>query len=165
MANRSEVTCYRTKRFRTDWRRSAKNTKNMSKIAKLTTPRGDRRLTVTCCWDATPRPPPFMVLTNIDVSKDDFGTSSSSKCWLSSLNFGRSMLIFRPPSFIDWAKSLGSNDSKSSMDLLFDEPLMEAAKDLASDSWSSTGLNRSSRNWSTSDACDGTRTRLTCEAN
>jgi hypothetical protein len=26
-------------------------------------------------------------------------------------------------------------------------------------------LNRSSRNWSTSDACDGTRTRLTCDAN
>uniref|UniRef100_A0A8W7PQ56 Uncharacterized protein n=1 Tax=Anopheles coluzzii TaxID=1518534 RepID=A0A8W7PQ56_ANOCL len=44
-------------------------------------------------------------------------------------------------------------------------PRMLAARERASDSSSSdpssTGLNRSSRNWSTSDACDGTRTRRT----
>ena len=48
-------------------------------------------------------------------------------------------------------------------------PRIEAARDLASDNPSSmfpsrTGMKRSSRNWSTSDAWLGTRTRRTCEA-
>jgi hypothetical protein len=51
---------------------------------------------------------------------------------------------------------------------LWPPPLIDAASERASDSSSrlpsSTGINRSSRNWSTSDACEGTRTRRTCDA-
>lgn len=41
---------------------------------------------------------------------------------------------------------------------------MEADNERASESWSKTGLNKSSRNWSTSEAWEGTRTLRTCDA-
>lgn len=70
-----------------------------------------------CCWDAMPRPPPFTVLANAATSHDDVELLSIAS------------------STVGWPWSS-----------LRDEPLMDAANDLASDSWSSTGLNRSSKN-------------------
>lgn len=46
-------------------------------------------------------------------------------------------------------------------------PFIDVMRERASDRssrFSNTGENRSSKNWSTSDACDGTRTRRTWEA-
>lgn len=115
----------------------------------------------TCGCDVTPRPPPFTVRANIAKSRVPMSPSVTSPGERPS----REARLPLPPPLIVLKKSRESNDSQSSMDLLLmDEPLIEAANDLASDSWSRTGLNRSSRNWSTSDACDGTRTRLTCDA-
>jgi len=118
----------------------------------------------TCCWEVTPRPPPFTVLANIEMSNDDVSKSASCDGLSSDLHARLVSIVRPPPPFMLLAKSRESKDSQSSTDLLFDEPLMDAAIDLASDNWSRTGLNRSSRNWSTSEACDGTRTRLTCDA-
>jgi len=106
----------------------------------------------TCCWDATPRPPPFKVLANIVMSNSGSSMSDEPSS--------------RGPPLVVSEKSWEFKDPQSSTDFLpLDEPLMDAARDRASDSWSKTGLKRSSRNWSTSEACDGTRTRLTCDAN
>lgn len=126
----------------------------------------------TCCWEATPRPPPFTVLANIATSTA--GSSSPSSITTSQdrelspepqRTRGTQWPVLQPPPFIVRANSRESKDSQSPTDLPLDEPpLMDAANDLASDNWSNTGLNRSSRNWSTSEACDGTRTRLTCDA-
>lgn len=99
-----------------------------------------------CCCEATPRPPPLTVRANIEMSNDG---SKSSSCNGLSLDLNARLLSIdrsRPPPFILLAKSRESRDSQSSTDLLFDEPLIDAASDLASDSWSRTGLNRSSRN-------------------
>lgn len=118
----------------------------------------------TCCCDATPRPPPFTVRANIAKSSVPMSPSAASRG--DGLSREARLPPPPPPPFIVLKKSRESNDSQSSTDLLLteDDPLIEAANDLASDSWSRTGLKRSSRNWSTSDACDGTRTRLTCDA-
>jgi len=81
-----------------------------------------------------PLPPPFTVLANIEMSNDD-GSNSPSIDGISSNFEARLVSIDRPlPPFILLTKSRESKDSQSSTDLLFDDPLIDAAKDLASDS-------------------------------
>lgn len=95
--------------------------------------------TRTCCWEAIPRPPPFTDLANMAKSTSPTSSSSSSSPYPSPSP--------PPPPLMVLTKSRESRDSQSSRDLLLDdEPLMDAASDLASDNWSKTGLNRSSRN-------------------
>ncbi len=100
-------------------------------------------------------PPPRMIWATSKLSRSSPVSSRSPCC--------RTDCLLSDPWRLNERMAISSSDSESSPP----PPRIEAASDLASErpssAWfpSRTGMNRSSRNWSTSLAWLGTRTRFT----